>query len=164
MVATIGYIDETLGPVPVTQNEPLPVSLVDVQGPKQAAYSQSVAQATDDGFALKASSYSVAPVVYASQAAEASKLLKVGNGVVVGFDGYNAKGSAQFILLFDKASVPADGDIPIFALTAATAANFSKEFGPTGLRFQNGLAISNSSTVATRTVGSADCQFFVRYK
>jgi len=170
MATVVAFTDETGGPITVDQDNPLPVEVAGVQGPRPDTKSQSVVQAINGAFALKTpdvTGYYGAPKTYASQAAEASvapAVLQVGPGVLYSLDGYNAKVSAQFILIFDTATAPANGDIPIFALTAATIANFSRDFGTYGLRFQKGLAVSNSSTVATRTVGSADCQFFLRFK
>lgn len=171
MATVIAFSDEEGGgPITVDQDNPLPVEVVLAQGPRHDTKSQSVVQAINSAFALKApdaTAYYGAPKVYASQAAEASvspAVLQVGPGVLYSLDGYNAKAGAQFILVFDTATAPANGDIPIFAMTAATVANFSRDFGVYGLRFQKGLAVSNSSTVATRTVGSADCQFFLRFK
>jgi hypothetical protein len=163
----IGYIDETLGPVPVTQNEPLPVSIVDVQGPKQATLSQSVVQATDAAFALKALPAAIAvasaPSNATSAAYETNRVVKNAAGVVYGVTGYNSKASAQFILLFDAIALPAEGAAPKVVITAAASSNFSIDFGAYGRAFTNGIVICNSSTGPTKTIGSADCWFDVRY-
>lgn len=159
----VGFIDVDAGPIPVTQDNPLPVS-ASGSGPQASVESMSVAPATDAAFALKPQAGS-ATQRYASQAAQAAAVIFNGPGTVYGISGYNAKGSAQFIQIFDAAnSVPADGAIPIFAMTVATAANFSADFGVYGIPVTQGLVISNSSTVATKTIGSADCQFYVQYK
>lgn len=150
----------------VSDVDPLPVTVADGLGPRVKANSTSITQATDDAFALRPNAVSTtAPSRYASQAAEASKLIVNGPGVIYGLAGYNAKGSAQFIQILDAANaVPADAAIPVFAMTAATVANFSVDFGVHGMPFTQGLVVCNSSTVATKTIGSADCQFYVRYK
>lgn len=159
MSTVIAYNDEVLGAVPVTQNEPLPATIVDTV---------VVSQAANSPFTLKASGNAVfAPSHYASQAAEASAIVKNGPGVIYRLSGYNAKGAGQFIQIFDALSVtngvPADNAIPIFAGTVATVSNFNFDFGVYGLKCSRAIVITNSSTVATKTIGSADCQFYVDY-
>lgn len=159
MSTVIAYNDEVLGAVPVTQNEPLPATIVD---PVQ------VSQAANSPFVLMANGSAVfAPNRYASQAAEASAIVKIGPGVIYRLAGYNAKVSAQFIQIFDAVTVtngvPADGAIPIFAGTVAASSNFLFDFGVFGKKITRAIVVTNSSTVATKTIGSADCQFYVDY-
>lgn len=97
------------------------------------------------------------------QAALAASLIGLAAPCTVyGISGYNSKGSAQFIQLHDSATLPADTAVPAFNITAATVANFSVDFGMYGMPFKNGVVICNSSTAPTKTIGSADCQFFLR--
>ncbi len=111
----------------------------------------------------------IAPAIYGGSlnaftaTAANSLIIKAGPGKLFGLSGYNAKGSAQFILLFDSATVPVEGVIPRYFLTAATVANFNADFGVYGKSFANGIVVCNSSTVATKTIGSADCSFEARY-
>lgn len=81
---------------------------------------------------------------------------------VYGLSGYNSKASAQFIQIHDSATAPADTAVPVFNMTVAATANFSIDFGVYGMPFLNGVYICNSSTAPTKTIGSADCQFFTR--
>lgn len=105
-----------------------------------------------------------APDTYSSTAYEASKAVKASSGIIYGISGYNSKAGAQFIQIFDSATVPADTAVPIFTMTVPTVANFNVDFGTFGLRCGAGIAVSNSSTGPTKTIGSADCFFTVRYK
>ena len=86
-----------------------------------------------------------------------------GHLVVYGFVVYNTKGSSQFLTAFDAATLPAETAVPLFswALAANTGVGFS--WAPQGREFLSGLALCNSSTDATKTIGSADCFFDVQY-
>ncbi len=81
---------------------------------------------------------------------------------VFGIYGYNSKASAQFIQLHDAAALPADAAVPVFNQTAGASSNFNFDFGVHGMDFLVGVSACNSSTAATKTIGSADCQFFLR--
>lgn len=108
---------------------------------------------------------SIAAPTNATQAAAATSLvIKATPGTLFGLSGYNAKASAQFIQLHDAAALPADTAVPVFAMTVPAGSNFSVDFGAFGMYFTTGIVVSNSSTVATKTIGSADCSFFARYK
>lgn len=96
-----------------------------------------------------------------STAYENSRVIKASPGIVYNLSGYNSKATAQFIQIFNSTTVPADTAIPIFTGTAAGLSNFNFNFGPLGLSFSTGVSISNSSTGATKTIGSADCFFSV---
>lgn len=71
--------------------------------------------------------------------------------------GHNSKGSAQFILIHDAASLPADAAVPKVVITVAATSNFDIDFGTLGRLFQTGVVICNSSTGPTKTIGLADC-------
>lgn len=98
-----------------------------------------------------------------STALEASRVVKTSAGRVYGLTGYNSKASAQFIQLFDSATVPANAAVPVVVFTVPASSNFSLDFNNLGRYFSTGIAISNSSTAATKTIGSADCWFDVQY-
>lgn len=104
-----------------------------------------------------------APNNSTSAAYVASQVVKASPGNVYGLSGYNSKASAQFIQLFDSATVPADTAVPVTVITVPATSNFSIDFGVYGRKFTTGIAISNSSTGPTKTIGSADCWFDVRY-
>lgn len=98
-----------------------------------------------------------------STAYEASRVIKSSAGRLYGVSGYNSKASAQFIQLFNSTTVPADTAVPVFVMTVPASSNFSIDFGTYGRFFSTGIAIANSSTGPTKTVGSADCFFDAQY-
>ena len=93
--------------------------------------------------------------IESSTALEASRILLNRSGHLVSLVGYNAKTSAQFIQIFNTTSVPADGAVPIYTFSVPASSNFSIDI-PTPAPFTVGISVSNSSTVATKTIGSAD--------
>ena len=103
------------------------------------------------------------PVNARSVAYEASRVAKSGAGLCFGLSGYNSKVSAQFILVFDAQTVPADGAVPETIISVPAASNFSLDYGYHGRAFTQGIVVCNSSTGPTKTIGSADCWFDVQY-
>lgn len=75
---------------------------------------------------------------------------------------YNSKASAQFIQLFDSATLPADAAVPVYNVTIPASSSLTIDFGLVGMDFYTGCVVCNSSTAPTKTIGSADCQFFAR--
>lgn len=98
-----------------------------------------------------------------STAYEASSVTKASPGTVYGVTGYNSKTSAQFFQFFNSTTVPADATAPVITIYVAAQSNFSIDFGVYGRRFSTGIAWSNSSTGATKTIGSADMFVDVNY-
>jgi len=98
-----------------------------------------------------------------STAYEASRVVKAFGGQLYGLQGYNSKGTAQFIQIHDARSLPADTAVPVVTITVPTASNFSIDFGTYGRQFQNGIVVCNSSTGPTKTIGAADCWFDVQF-
>jgi hypothetical protein len=97
---------------------------------------------------------------YNSAAAyEASKIVKNTAGTLFHLSGYNSKGSAQWIQIFDNNAV---SGTPIFTATVPATSNFSFAF-PDGLPCTTGISIGNSTTGPTLTAGAADCYFTVLY-
>lgn len=98
-----------------------------------------------------------------STAYESSSVTKASAGTVYGVTGYNSKTSAQFFQFFNSTTVPADATVPVITVYVSAQSNFSIDFGVYGRRFSTGIAWSNSSTGATKTIGSADMFVDVNY-
>ena len=66
-------------------------------------------------------------------------------------------GPAQYIQLFESATVPADAAVPeLPSVSVAADSTVQFDFGFHGVDF-DALSVSNSSTKAAKTIGSADC-------
>jgi len=99
----------------------------------------------------------------ASLQLENSRIVKSGAGRLFGFSGTNTKASSQFIQAFDTGTVPSNGAIPKFVMTAQASSDFWVSWTPGWRQFREGIVLCNSSTVATLTIGSADCWFDAQY-
>ena len=91
-----------------------------------------------------------------------SLVVKAGAGTLYGLTGHSNRSSSQFIQIHDAAALPADTAVPIIVFQVPATSSFSLDFN-VGREFQTGIVISNSSTAATKTIGSADCWFDVQY-
>lgn len=98
-----------------------------------------------------------------SLALEASHIGYVGACYLISFTVNNTNSSAQYIQLFDQGSVPADAAVPDVVFTAAGSSDKVVSYPIPGRMFERGLVICNSSTAATKTIGSADCFFDLQY-
>ena len=94
-----------------------------------------------------------------SNAYESFRVVKVGPGVLFGFSVFSSFDTTQYIQLFDSATLPDDGMVPVFPFPVANASALLVNYSPPGRFFQYGIVLCNSSTVATKTIGSADCFF-----
>lgn len=94
-------------------------------------------------------------MVYRTSALAASGVVTNADVLFIAIHGYNS-GPAQFIHLFNAASVPANGAVPYFMFWVETAQNFYVDMGTRGIRFDQGIAWSNSTTPTTRTGGVAN--------
>jgi len=86
-----------------------------------------------------------------------------GDLLVYGFTVYSTRASAQFLNVFDQATLPANTAVPSWSWPLAANNGVGFSWAPNGRRFVSGLALCNSSTDATKTIGSADCFFDVQY-
>lgn len=94
-----------------------------------------------------------------SDALEKSHIMKAKPCKLLMLFGYNS-GGAQFLQLFDSATLPADGTVPSVAPIPIEAAKpFSIAIGICGIPFDTGLVVCNSSTAGTKTIGADDCWF-----
>ena len=78
--------------------------------------------------------------------------------------GYNSKGSAQFIQVHDASSLPANAAVPIITMTVAATSNFELDLSDTPVKCSTGITLCNSSSNATKFIGSADVWFNATYK
>lgn len=92
-----------------------------------------------------------------------SSIVVPGKIVVYGFTVYNTKASAQYVNVFDASTLPADTAVPLFSWPVAANNGVGFAFSPRGRQFQTGLVLCNSSTDATKTIGSVDCFFDVQF-
>lgn len=99
-----------------------------------------------------------------STALEASHVLKASAGQLVQFSVFNSSGSAQFVLLMNSATVPANGAVTLLYPPIPVAAGALVVLDlPAPLVASTGIAVSNSSTGSfTKTLGAADCVFYAQ--
>lgn len=102
--------------------------------------------------------------VSSTSALATSAVIKASSGTLHSLIGFNDSSSAQYIQLHDSATLPANTAVPKLVITVPTKANFSIDFGSFGMPFANGIVWCNSSTLATKTIGSADCFATAIYK
>lgn len=97
----------------------------------------------------------VQTVSVASAMSAASLVVKASAGTLFSLTGYNA-GPAQFLQVHNAATLPANAAVPLCVVSVPAQSNFSLEW-KLGLPCSTGIVFSNSSTAATKTIGSADC-------
>jgi len=97
-----------------------------------------------------------------SPALEKNRPVKNAPGILYSLRVYN-HGPQQFIQVYDANVIPNDGAPPNEVYIVAASASLQVDY-PDGLNMLLGIAISNSSTAATKTEGLADCWFAVDYK
>src|SRR5947207_5529092 len=85
------------------------------------------------------------PLNVHSNALQSVRFVKAGAGVLYGFQVLNTNASAQFIQVFDKATGPASGDVPVVVFTVAGSGNLPVNWLP-GRTFLVGCVLANSST------------------
>lgn len=88
-------------------------------------------------------------------------IAKAGSGTVFALIGYNSRPENQFIQIHDSPTLPADGAIPAVTIIAEAGNNFGLDVPVTGMNFQNGITVCNSSTGNIKTIGAADCFFTI---
>lgn len=92
-------------------------------------------------------------------ALSASLVISSSPAKLIRITGTNSKASTQYIQVHDAASLPADTAVPKITMPVPADTPFMLEFNDTGRNFDNGIVVCNSSTEATKTLGSADCWF-----
>lgn len=94
---------------------------------------------------------------------ESSRIVKSGPGILFGFSVLSTNIAAQFILLFDAATLPSNGALPVFPFNIGAAGEKDVSYIFPGRFFQRGIVIANSTTAASLTLGAADCWFDAQY-
>lgn len=102
------------------------------------------------------------PRSVSSVALSSSIVVKSGRGILYGFTVLSTDAASQFIQVFDAYALPADGAIPAVVFTVGASSQLPVNWIP-GRVFQSGCVLCNSSTAATKTLGSANCFFDVQY-
>jgi hypothetical protein len=100
----------------------------------------------------------------ASTAYATNLVVKASAGKLCQLVGYNSKASAQFIQIYNSASLPSEAAVPIYTFSVPATSNFSLDFGSLCSYFSTGIVVGNSSTGPTKTIGSADVWFTAEYK
>lgn len=127
----------------------------------RTAGTQRVTIATDD--ALNVSFTPAAKTNNTTSAYASSLLIKGSAGTLFMVNGFNSATADQFIQIHDATDVPANGSAPKLTFFAPAESNFYFDFGIYGRAFTTGIVICNSSTGATKTIGSANCWFDAQY-
>ena len=104
----------------------------------------------------------VAPSLANSSALESSRVVKAAAGRLFSITGYNS-GPGQFIQVHNATTLPADTAVPVLVLSVPALSTFSFDFGGVGLPLSTGIVVSNSTTAATKTAGSANVFFTAVY-
>ncbi len=101
---------------------------------------------------------------YTSPSLEASKIVSAVPCKLFVISGFNTLASDQYIHIFNSTTLPANGTKPLFVLYASGGSTFGYTAPALyGRYFSTGLVICNSTTLATKTLGAADCSFDIQY-
>ena len=103
------------------------------------------------------------PLNSTTAALAASSIVKASPGRLLGVTVTNTKASPQYIQVFDSRTLPVDTTVPIMSVAVAANSALFLDWGLQGRRFIVGIVVCNSSTDATKTIGSADCLFDAQY-
>ena len=87
---------------------------------------------------------------------EASSVIKASAGNLFYVLVYNANVAVRFFQIFNSATVPADGAVPVISIPINANSSLHLPVPPQGRSFTNGMAWSNSTTQAIKTIGGAD--------
>jgi hypothetical protein len=98
-----------------------------------------------------------------SRALAASLIVKPGQGKLYGLSVTSTKAATQFVQVFDSSVLPADGAVPLISFSVPATSAGGLYFGSVGRAFEQGIVVCNSSTQATKTIGSADCLFDAQF-
>jgi len=90
-------------------------------------------------------------------------VVKASAGTLYGITITNSRTSSQFFQIHNTTSLPADTAVPVFTIYMAATTSVALDFGLRGMPLSTGITVCNSTTLATKTVGAADCWFSALY-
>lgn len=114
------------------------------------------------GFGTPSEDEHLLPLVYYSARLEKSAQVKSGPGIMYSVTLTNTNAAARFLQVFDATTLPADGVLPLFSRSIPTADSLTLTW-TTGVTFEQGIIVCNSTTAASKTLGAADSIFFVTF-
>lgn len=119
---------------------------------------------TTDETTNKVKTQGIALSNHATMTASAGTHIKATPGTLYTLTVTNNKISAQYFQIHNLATVPADGATPVYCIYLQAGAIAEISFGAYGKYCAAGIYWCNSSTQATKTIGSADCIVSAEYK
>lgn len=99
---------------------------------------------------------------YKSSAPENAKLVKTRAGLVQSVSMTNANAGTRYLQIFDVASAPANGDVPLGSWAVVTGDTGILDYDE-GAYFNNGIYICASTTQNTLTLAGSDHLFAIYY-
>ena len=147
-----------------TKNKVLPVQITDTYAMKVSLEAGTVIAGkvgidqTTDGTTNLVRTKEAVETAYSALTA-ASGVIKASPGVLKFLQITNNKASAQYFQLHNTAAVPADAAVPFLTVYLQAGGTYFVE----DLTFPAGIVWCNSSTRATKTIGSADCDVVAMY-
>lgn len=93
----------------------------------------------------------------------AAVVLKAAEGRLYRLDVVNVSATAYYVMVFDAATAPTDGDTPIWRRRLPANGELELELETFGLGCTNGIAFAISSTDATLTLAAADDVHFAAH-
>lgn len=112
---------------------------------------------TDDQMATAAAAAIDALAGFVSTAT--TTVITITNAVAAAATDINVGTSVTTVNVTQQGVTAIAATVPVFVITAAASSNFSFTLPAAGVRFDTGIVVCNSSTYATKTLGSADCFF-----
>ena len=107
------------------------------------------------------STFTIAP--YVSSALEASAVIKASAGNLFSITFTNSNAAIRYLQVFNSTTVPADTAVPTLTFPVQPGSTLAFDTGKFADRYTTGIAICNSTTLASKTLGSADSLFYVKY-
>ena len=94
----------------------------------------------------------------------ASLIVKATPGTLYNLIVYNTGLVDQYFQIHDSATLPADTAVPSIPLPVYAGSSAQIDFGQYGYPCAAGIVVCNSTAIATKVIGAADCWFVATYK